>query len=516
MTAPLVLRRAQVVSPERGRLGLCDIQIAEGAIVAVEPYRSGTRWPNECTAVDLEGVTVVPGLIDAHFHLFATGAQLLTIDLSGAASVTDVLALLADGAQAGEWRLAAQLNEEQLTECRLPTLAELDAAVPDAPLFIEHRSLHFALCNSEATRRLDVRDAAGSDGILQFDAVGSARQRLIASHGEEYVEHALRAASRAAAERGVTTVHAMEGGDLFGDTTVDVLQRIQDSLPTDVVVYWCGTDVPHALDRGYRRVGGDAFVDGTLGSSTAALKSPYADDAGSRGELHLSEQQVSDFFAAATAAHLQAGLHVIGGRAIEVALRAIERAASGSDADARCRLEHCGDVSRQQLRRAARLGVAISTQPAFTYLRGGPGGVYEQRLGRQRAKRLYPLRWMLDAGVHVGGGSDSPVTPADPLLGLESAVNARYPAQRVEPLEALRMFTSEAAWCAGEEQTKGDIRPGMQADILVLGDDPLTCDPTLLHEIEIGLVLHRGEPVCGSLLKGESWQKSFRTGANGS
>jgi predicted amidohydrolase YtcJ len=440
--------------------------------------------------------------------MLATGTQLLTIDLAAAKSVHEVIELLeARGDESGsEWIIAGHLDDEH-PGARLPTLTELDHAFPRRPIFLEHRSCHFALCNTGAMERLRLPSAVRVNGVLDGQLVGIARQRLMEAQGEEFVERALRAASLAAARRGATTVHAMEGGDLFGDFALNVLERIRCSLATDVVVYWCGTDVQRAVENGFDRVGGDSFVDGTLGSSTAALRFPYADDRASSGSLQLTEEEVADFFSAAAAFNLQSGLHVIGGRAIEVALRGIERALPKAEADTRWRLEHCGDVSKQQLRRAAQLGVCISTQPAFTYLRGGPRGVYAQRVGPRRARRLYPLRWMLDEGIHVGGGSDSPITPADCLLGLESCVNARYSDQRTSALEALRVFTSGAAWCAGEEASKGDLASGMQADLLILKENPLTCAPDKIQQIPILLVIRRGRPVCGPLMEGDgAWQ----------
>jgi hypothetical protein len=508
-TANVVLRQARAISPNRGALGLSDLAISsDGTIASLTPYRAGNQWAHASKVLDLNGLTVVPGLIDAHFHMLATGTQLLTIDLATAKSVPEVMELLEAGKDksGSEWLIAGHLDDEH-PGARLPTLKELDHAFPRRPVFLEHRSCHFALCNTRAMKLLRLQTTARVKGLLDGQLVGIARQRLMEAQGEEFVERALRAASLAAARRGATTVHAMEGGDLFGDFALNVLKRIRDSLATDVVVYWCGTDVQRAVENGFDRVGGDSFVDGTLGSSTAALRYPYSDDRASSGSLQLTEQQVSAFFSAAAVSHLQSGLHVIGGRAIEVALRGIAQALPKAEAGTRWRLEHCGDVSKQQLRRAAQLGVCISTQPAFTYLRGGPRGVYAQRLGPRRTRRLYPLRWMLDEGIHVGGGSDSPITPADCLLGLESCVNARYSAQRTSALEALQIFTSEAAWCAGEEARKGDLVRGMQADLLVLKENPLTCAPDKIQQIPVLLVVRKGRPVCGPLMEGEgAWR----------
>ena len=189
----------------------------------------------------------------------------MTIDLADVKSVPEVLELLEARAGDGDsdWLIAGHLDDEH-PGARLPTLTELDRAFPRRPLFIEHRSCHFALCNTKAIEQLRLPDAARANGVLEGQLVGIARQRLMEVQGEAFIERSLRAASLAAARRGATTVHAMEGGDLFGDAALNVLERIRDSLATDVVVYWCGTDVERAIENGFDRVGGDSFVDGTL------------------------------------------------------------------------------------------------------------------------------------------------------------------------------------------------------------------------------------------------------------
>ena len=513
--ASVVLRGAKVISPERGDLGPRDVVItAEGKIAAVEPHQSSRHWPEDHAVVELRGHTLVPGLIDAHLHLLATGVQLLAIDLAAARSVGEILEVLTASAEDGEseWLIAGHLDDEH-PGTRLPTLEELDGAFPKRPLFLEHRSGHFVLCNTEAARRLGLGSAVGANAVVEGPDLPLARERLMKGQGEAFVERAFRAGALSAARRSTTTIHAMEGGDLFGDDALAVLRRIRESLPTDVLLYWCGTDVDRALQEGFEHVGGDAFVDGTLGSRTAALRFPYSDDGSTRGTLLLSQDEVTKFFTQAAAARVQAGLHAIGNRAIEQAIRGIERAAPQAGPDARWRLEHCGDVSKDQLRRAAELGIGISTQPAFSYLRGGPDEVYQQRVGSHRARRLYPIRWMLDAGAHVAGGTDSPVTPPDLLLGLESCVNARYSAQRTNLREALQLFTSGAAWCGGEETIKGDIRPGMRADLVALTGDLSACRPDRIKNMEIAAVVLRGVPVCGSLVEGDrSWRTEHHSG----
>ena len=495
-TGQLQLRGASVISPQRGAIGLHDLLIGvDGKIAAVERHTTEDYWPT-AEVIEIGGRSLIPGLIDSHFHLLSTGLQLVFEDLSGSTTIEEALERLSAAGENfdAEWLMAGQLNEELFTNPRLPTLADLDRLFPGRPVFVEHRSLHFALCNSVALSRLGLGDRC-INGQIHGTQLSRARQQVLEFQGAHFVARALRAASQQAAERGATTLHVMEGGQMFGDFSVDILQEVRDTLATDTVLYWCGTDVAYAKERGFDRVGGDVAIDGTFGSRTAALGEPYTDDASTCGTLHLQQEAVSTFFTAATRAGMQPGLHAIGTRAIEIGLDAIEHARNANGNNPRYRLEHCGEITARQIERAAALGVSVSTQPVFTYLRGQPGGVYEQRLGTQRNQAVYPLRRLLDGGVRVAGGSDAPVAPNDSLLGLESCVNATYEAQRVDLLEALRVFTSDAAWCAGEENLKGDIAAGMRADLVVLNGDLVDRAPNRIHDIGISFVMRGGEIV---------------------
>ncbi len=168
--ARVVLRQGNAISPYRGVLGLSDlVTSADGKIASVAPYRADSRWPHASKVLDLNGFTVVPGLIDVHFHMLATGTQLLTIDLAAAKSVHEVIELLeARGDDSrSEWLIAGHLGDEH-PGARLPTLTELDHAFPRRSVFLEHRSCHFALCNTRAMKRLRLRNrqaaAHGSTG----------------------------------------------------------------------------------------------------------------------------------------------------------------------------------------------------------------------------------------------------------------------------------------------------------------------------------------------------------------
>jgi len=188
--------------------------------------------------------------------------------------------------------------------------------------------------------------------------------------------------------------------------------------------------------------------------------------------------------------------HVIGERGAHQALDVYEKVMAlhpEKKETAKLRLEHFGWTLPEDIERAARLGVRISTQPPFTYLRGGQDSIYRSRLGEEREKAGYPLRRFLDAGLCVGGGSDSDVTPLDSMLGIHAAVNPPYPENAVTPYEAVRMYTSEGARCGWEEDTKGKLIPGMQADMTILEADPMAVDPRTIKDIRVLGTVRKGD-----------------------
>jgi predicted amidohydrolase YtcJ len=253
------------------------------------------------------------------------------------------------------------------------------------------------------------------------------------------------------------------------------------------------------MDLGLETIGGDLSLDGSIGARTASMSEPYVDGSGS-GVRYRADDDLAEFFHNAHLAGLQAAVHAIGDSAIEQALRVWERVYRTLDSRQRRhfrarrhRIEHFELPSEEQIERAAALGLAISVQPAFDAEWGHPGGLYEQRLGTSRAGRMNPFSTLMMRGLEVGAGSDSPITPLDPMYGLWALETHHDPSQRLSREEGVRLFTVGSARLAHLEEKKGQLTPGMQADFAVYEADLMTIDdPRNLRPI---LTVSRGREV---------------------
>ena len=296
------------------------------------------------------------------------------------------------------------------------------------------------------------------------------------------------AASKMAVKRGLTTIHCIEGGEFWGDGYAEFMHREKSEL-LDLILFYNIDKVEKIQELGLLRMGGDLFLDGSVSGRTAAFTRNYADSE-TAGELYMADEKLEGLIEQAHMAGIQISFHVIGDKAIEQALRVYERVLKRHPMrDHRHRIEHFGFPSDAQIAKAAELGLSIATQPSFVYLKEEN---YRLRLGEERVKNAYPLRKLLDAGLRVGGGSDSLVTPMDPLLGIHAAVNAPYPSQRLTRMEAIEIYTIRAAGLAFEESMKGSLEAGKFADFVVFKQDLLEVPDTEIKDVQVARTVYHG------------------------
>jgi len=373
-----------------------------------------------------------------------------------------------------------------------PTISELDE-LGDVPLILIRADGHIALANSAALKVSGCLEEDGTD----LDAEGSptgvvrraANRRLQRWFHEALTDHELRElqlqAASTAASRGITCVHEMAIPHSHGRREVQVLLEHREQLPVDVVAYVAEKDIPWVMDLGLETLGGDLSLDGSIGARTAAVSAPYYDGDGT-GILYERDDELAELFHNAHLAGLQVAVHAIGDAAIEQALRVWERVYRALDSRQRRhfrarrhRIEHFELPTLDQVERAAALGLAISVQPGFDALWGHADQLYEHRLGSERAAGMNPFATLLSRGLELGAGSDSPVTPLDPMYGLWALETHHDASQRMSREEAIRLFTIGSARLAHLEDKKGQLRPGFQADFAAYDADPLTAQDIL-------------------------------------
>jgi predicted amidohydrolase YtcJ len=429
--------------------------------------------------VDLRGAYMAPAFVDAHVHATSAGLLRTGLDLTAAESLADLLDAVRDRADTDVLLWGHGWDETRWPENRPPTRAELDAVAGNTPVYLSRIDVHSALASTALVNRAPAaRTVPGwsEDGPLAQDAHHHVRRAASDSITPTQREEAQLAFLRHAASMGIACVHECAGPDISGaDDLAELLARSGD-LPR-VVGYWGAFD---AVPMGVRGLAGDLFVDGALGSRTAALSRPYTDRPGTRGALYLDAERIAGHVVACTEAGMQAGFHVIGDAAVSEVVAGFLRAekAVGDQAlvAARHRLEHLEMVTAAQAAELARLGVVASVQPRFDATWGGRDHMYADRLGPDRGSALNPFATLVAEGMTLAFGSDAPVTPVDPWATVRAAVEHRTPGAGLDHDSAFAAHTV-GGWAAGRE-TGGVLEVGAPATFAVWQEQ--TCLRTVL------------------------------------
>lgn len=508
MVAPeLILFNGTIITLEKSQPKASALAIAQGRIVAIGNDADILAINHNTELIDLNGQTVVPGFTDAHVHFMATGLNMLGVVLNDANSLEEVFArirLRRMELKQGDLILASGLDTNRFQEERLPTCQELDLLAPENPIFINRVDSHACVINSRMIDLLDLPvDLDGVElgangrptGLMKKAANSYIRNRVLEIIPDELRTKAAQVAVQAAHRVGITTIHALEGGELFNDKDVDALLKLKEELPIHLVLWYQTMDIEKVKSQGLKRVGGCIILDGSFTSRTAALFDDYSDDPGNNGVLYYDQETINQFVLKAYQEGLQVTVHVLAERAIEQILAAFELAQSKYPrVDMRNRLEHFELPTLRQIEKAAKMGIILSMQPAFEYYWGG-SGMYGRRLGPERALKSNPFRTILKAGGLIVGGSDSDVTPMNPLVGVQGAMTHSNPEERLTAEEALKLFTINPAYSVFEEDERGTIKVGKWADLTVLDKNPLTLESDQIDQIKVMKTIVTGKIV---------------------
>ncbi len=502
------------------------LAIRSGRIIAVGTDAEVLSLRDPRTRViDLAGRFVMPGFNDAHTHMGLAGAQGLAIDLNGSKSLREMQQRIQTAAQTappGSWLLGGGWDQTFWQRSRLPTRDDLDGVTGDHPAVFRRVDAHLAVANSAALSaagigagtpdpagaRID-RDAEGRPtGVLREAAATALVYRVVPPPTPPQRRRALLAAIADALAHGVTSVQdnsewedflALQSLEHTGELKLRFAEWMDFTLPIPTLEQQRAAQP--ADDPLLHLTQLKGFLDGSLGSRTAAMLSPYTDDPTNSGLPRYTQQSLSAMADERTAHGFQVGFHAIGDRANAMALDAFAAAESHTAAKSlRLRIEHAQVLDAADLDRFAALGVIASMQPShlLTDMRWAA-----QRLGPERLRYAYAWRSLLDREVTLAFGTDYPVESINPLRGLYSAVTRQNtagtqtfePQERLSLAQAIYAYTQASAFAEFREQQKGRLEPGFVADLVVLDRD-ITAVPSaaLLHTRVLRTVVN-GETV---------------------
>lgn len=427
--------------------------------------------------LDLDRALVTPAFVDAHVHVLGTALADYGVDCAGATSLADFLDRISRYVteHPGEPVGGQGWDEHNWPERRLPTAAELDQATAGAPALLSRVDGHSSLVSRALVdREPAIKDADGYEGTLvRRHAQTLAREAMQSAITPAQRRDLHRSALRRAASLGICAMHEMAAPHINSIEDVTALLDLAATEPApDVVAYWgqTGEGLTTAVRLGAHGAAGDLTVDGSIGSHSARLMEPYADEPMTRGVRYLDLETAAQHVVTCTRAGLQAGFHCIGDDAVRLAIRAIGKAAEACGLDeivaARHRLEHVEMISEELVYEMARLGVVASMQPAFDALWGGESGLYATRLGRRRALAANPFATFERAGVTLAFGSDSPVTPLGGWDAVRGAAFHHNPEHRMTLHDAFAAAT-RGGWRAAKVDDAGTLTPDALASYAV-------------------------------------------------
>ncbi|MET4061454.1 putative amidohydrolase YtcJ [Arthrobacter sp. UYP6] len=436
------------------------------------------------TVVDLQGALITPGFVDSHAHITETGAALSSLNLTEAASLAELLDLVAKAAAGTDGLIVGYgWDESSWPERRVPTAAELDAASGFRPVYLARTDVHCAVVSGTLAAELKLAEHDGWDNGFVVRAAHTLART--ASRSLDLVQRSRyqQAALKHAAAQGIIAVTEMAAPHISPVEDLRQLMGLEGSLGTDplpqVLPYWGQlvesetelAEITAPFEGRLRGLAGDLNMDGSIGARTAALRAPYADAPETAGTLYLTPEQAGRHLELATRAGLQGGFHVIGDAGLDTVLAGLRLAAEAVGEEriraSHHRLEHVEMADDAAIAELVRYGAVASMQPGFDAVWGASGGLYEQRLG-DRSRSMNRMASLLSAGVMVALGSDAPVMPLDPWAAVRAAVSHSNPAERISARAAFIGHT-RAGWRAASSGNfmLGQLAPGAPASYAV-------------------------------------------------
>jgi len=468
------------------------VAIRKNKIVKIGTNESVSQLICKSTkVVNLDGKTVIPGLIDTHIHVADFGRCLLWLDLTSVKSIRQLQSCIREKVKqipAGKWIIGRGWNQNRFEENRLLNLSDLNEAAPYNPVVLYHETEMICVLNDKALSlagisqqtlmpsggKIDKNPQTSEfTGILR-DSATNLVWRVVPEPTVDELSEATAIACQEIVKAGLTSVHWI----ILSKNEISLIQRLhtQGKLPIRVNVivpeeFMKQTVSFQSTDHLMLRFGGIVIAaDGYLDSKTAALFEPYSDEPNNSGNLLLTEEKLASSVEDALSAGFQPIIHAMGDKAVDRVLRVIEQ--TTKQESVRFRIEQAAILNKRLVERLKKCNAVVTVQPKVISTEFAVWSAIK-RLGKDRAKWLHPLKTLIKEGIKVAGGSDCPMEPLNPFLGMHEAVlRSSFPEQRLTVGDALSLYTINAAYSSGEEKVKGSIQDGMLADLTVLSGDP--------------------------------------------
>ncbi len=515
------------------------IGVKDGLIQFIGTNQDAGKYQSR-KQIDLDGKTVIPGMADSHMHMYAYCQNQALVDLQDARSIADMIAKMKEKAKntaEGKWIKGVNFDQSKFKENRFPTKEDLDQISTKHPIVIRRCCLHAIVANSMALEIAGVGRGfdGGSGGIVEFDESGEPNGILREQSTrifDEIIPDPLADVSEKRrimkevfadmSSKGVTTIHTYAAKIWRYEEDVDLYRTFEEdgSLPVRVTV--CMDEIfekeelsEAELNNPYRMVQQGAyklFTDGSLGSRSAALQEPYADDKQNRGFVVCTQEELNKKVLNGYEKGLQLAIHAIGDAALDMTLTAIENCLEAVEKRGMSKKEqqkhlpfriiHVQMVNEALIARMKKLPLILDIQPAFlcTDLHW-----IEERIGSERMKGAYCWKTLEKEGFIQTGGSDCPVESFDPIKGIYAAVTRMdlegypkggyQPQEKLSVYEAVSLFTKNVHAATGQQAWLGTLEQGKFADLAVLDRDPFQLEESDLLNIKVLKTFVAGELV---------------------
>ncbi|MFA9422958.1 MAG: amidohydrolase [Sedimentibacter sp.] len=515
------------------------IGIKDGIIEFVGMNEEAASYESD-EIIDLEGKTVVPGLSDSHMHMHAYCQNKTSVDLQSAYSLEQMIELMKEKAKQtpeGNWIKGVNFDQSKFKENRFPTRYDLDRISTKHPIVIKRCCLHAIVVNSLALEFAGVAKGynAGTGGIVEFDSNGEPNGILMEQCTKIFDEiipdplldeglkrNIMFDVFSDMSSKGVTSIHTYAAKVWNYGEDIELYKAFEREglLPVRVTVCLDEIFKPEVLtkeqiENPYRMVQYGAyklFVDGSLGSRSAALKEPYCDDDKNRGFVICTQEELNYRVLHGYQCGLQPAIHAIGDAALDMTLTAIENTLNVTKKKGMTKEEqshrlpfriiHAQMVDENLIERMKKLPVILDIQPVFIFT---DLHWIEERLGYHRLKWTYCWKTMLDEGLIQTGGSDCPVEYFDPMKGIYAAVSRKdlngypgggyFPEEKLSMYEAFCLFTKNVHIATGQEDKLGTLELGKFADMVVLDSNPFNLNEEELLNVKVLYTFVAGKQV---------------------